>query len=105
MLVIPTVATQNQSLDVLLGNQNCQIELAQKAFGMFINVYVSNALIIGGVICQDRNRIVRDAYLGFIGDLFFYDTQGTDDPTYEGLNSRYFLVYLEPADSALPGPS
>jgi len=42
--------------------------------------------------------LVNDVYLGFSGDLEFVDTQGTDDPTFDGLGTRYQLVYLEPSD-------
>lgn len=61
-------------------------------------MYVSGNLIIAGVICQDRNRIVRDLYLGFIGDLCFIDIQGTSDPIYTGLGDRYVLCYLDSFD-------
>ena len=68
-----------------------------------MDVYVNNALIIGGVICENLNRIVRDAYFGFIGDFMFFDTLTDDngdgsDPYYTGLNSQFLLIYLEVAD-------
>ena len=50
--------------------------------------------------CEDRNRIVRDLYLGFVGDLCFMDTQGTTDPVSPGLGLRYVLVYLDAFDLA-----
>jgi hypothetical protein len=33
--------------------------------------------IVQGVVCQRWNRIVRSGYLGFVGDLAFWDTQGS----------------------------
>jgi hypothetical protein len=42
--------------------------------------------------------MVRETYLGFIGDLSFTDTQGTSDPVYTGLGSRFVLLYLEASD-------
>jgi hypothetical protein len=41
---------------------------------------------------------VRDLYLGFSGDLFFADTQGTNDPYYTDLGTRYLLVYVTPGE-------
>jgi len=41
---------------------------------------------------------VRNTYFGFPGDLAFIDNHGTSDPTYDGLNTRYNLLWLEPAD-------
>jgi hypothetical protein len=98
MLIIPTAPVPSQELSVQLSGQDCRIALYKKTTGMFCDVWVSDFLIIGGVLCLDRNRIVRDAYLGFIGDLAMTDTQGTDDPETAGLGSRWLLTYLEPAD-------
>ena len=60
-----------------------------------------HVLIIGGVICENLNRIVRSLYLGFAGDLAFIDNQGSTDPVYTGLGTRYSLAYIE-ADELLP---
>lgn len=64
---------------------------------LFCDVYLTQNnqtnLVIGGVLCQDRNRIIRDTYLGYSGDLAFIDTQGRDDPTPNGLGSRFVLTY------------
>lgn len=98
MLVIPTVAVPNQTFNVVLAQQAVRIDIAQNDFGMFLTLYIDAAPVAAGVICQDRNRIVRAPYTGFIGDLAFVDTQGTDDPVYTGLNTRWFLVYLEAGD-------
>ena len=100
MLAIPLNAVPSQNLNVTLDGQLCQLSVYQKNSGLYINVSINNVLIIGGVLCLDRNRIVRDAYLGFVGDLGFIDTQGTNDPTYDGLGDRYQLIYLEAADLA-----
>lgn len=98
MLIVPTQPIANQRFNVLLGGQSCTIRLAQRRTGLFLDLYVNNALVLGGVVCRDRDRIVRDAYLGFSGDLTTIDTQGASDPTYAGLGSRYVLAYLDPAD-------
>ena len=102
MQIVPLNANPNQTLTVGLLNQACQINVYQKSGGLFMDVYVNNALIIAGVLCENLNRIVRSLYLGFVGDFVFYDTQGTSDPDYTGLGSRFQLVYLSPHD--LSGP-
>lgn len=98
MLVVPLQATPNQTVTVALNDQNCQINVYTTAGGLFVDLYVDDALIIGGVIAENLNTIVRDTYLGFVGDLVFMDTQGTDDPVYTGLGSRWVLVYLLPSE-------
>ena len=100
MQVVPVQAQASQIVNAQLSGQNCQLRIYQKSTGMFMDVYVGTSLIIGGVICQNLNRIVRDVYLGFVGDLAFSDTQGMDDPTYDGLGTRFLLIYYTPGDLA-----
>ncbi len=100
MQIIPIIDEPSQTLKAKLAGQNCVINLYQKSTGLFCDLYVSDALIVGGVICENLNRIVRSAYLGFTGDLMMMDTQGTDDPSTPGLGSRFLLCYLEASDQA-----
>lgn len=90
----------NQTLAVVLGGQNCRINVYQKYTGLFVDLYVNDQPIVTGVIAEDSNRIVRSIYLGFTGDLIFYDLTGSSDPVYTGLGSRFVLIYLEAADLA-----
>lgn len=98
MEIIPLDPVPSQTLTVSLTNQTCQIAIYQKAYGLFCDLYVNNVLIIGGVICENLNRIVRSLYLGFQGDLMFIDNQGSSDPFWTGLGTRYSLAYLSPSD-------
>lgn len=98
MKTVPLSAIPSQTLNVLLGGQNCTLKVFQKSTGVFVDVSVNNAPIVQGVIGLDRVRIVRYAYRGFIGDLAFIDTQGKNDPDYKGFGTRYFLMYLEASD-------
>ena len=50
------------------------------------------------VVMFNRTLLVREAYLGFIGDFAIVDLQGQDDPDYTGLGNRFVLVYLEPSE-------
>lgn len=98
MLQIPITDTAAQKISVSLANQNVRIELYQKTTGLFCHVYVSDSLVVGGVLCLNLNKIVRDAYRGFVGDLFFWDSQGSNDPSHPGLGTRYQLLYLEASE-------
>lgn len=95
MKIVPLVAVASQTLTVQLGGQPCRINVYQKSTGLYVDLYVSDQLIIGGVLALDRNRIVRSAYLGFLGDLEFADTQGREDPVSTGLGSRFLFCYIE----------
>lgn len=98
MQTVPLQAVPNQTLQVQLGTQACSLNIYQQAYGLYVDLYVNNVLIIAGVIAENLNRIVRSVYLGFVGDFAFVDTQGSTDPVYTGLGDRYQLLYLEPAD-------
>lgn len=98
-LIVPTQPTPAQTLTVNLSNQACQIILSQLSSGLFMDLYVNDNLIIGGVICNNEDRIVRNLYLGFSGDFIFVDEQGEEDPNYLGLGSRFQLVYLTAAEA------
>ncbi len=105
MQIIPTQPLPNQTLQVQLGTQAVVINVWQTAYALFVTVYVGNSLIVSSVIALNLNRVVRSSYLGFDGDLSFFDTQGTGpegptDPVYTGLGSRYQLLYFSEDDLA-----
>lgn len=100
---VPLIPAKSQNLTITLGGQICQINVYQKLYGVFIDLYVGTGLIIGGVYCLNKVRIVRDSYLGFVGDLAFVDTQENDKPFWQGLGSRFILTYLAEADLAILG--
>ncbi len=98
MLLIPLQPVPNQTVSITLAEQACQINVYQKGAFLFLDLLVSNEPIVTGVICQNLNPVVRDAYLGFSGDLAFIDNEGRRDPEYRGLGprptSRFNLAYL-----------
>jgi len=97
-VVVPLQPVASQTVSVALNNQACTINVYTMNDFLFCDLLVSDAPIISGVICQNLNVIVRDLYLGFTGDIAFADTQGSDDPVYTGLGTRWILVYFYPAD-------
>jgi|1185.fasta_scaffold856854_2 hypothetical protein len=98
MIVVPLQDVPSQTVGVTLGNQACEIHVYQRSTGLFFDLTVANQLVVGGVIAHDRNRLVRSAYLGFVGDLAFVDTLGSRDPVYTGLVERYLLIYFAPEE-------
>lgn len=100
MQIVPLQSTPSQTLGIGLAGQQCKINVYQKQPGLFFDLYVAGAVVITGVLCLNLNLLVRNSYLGFVGDLAFVDTQGTSDPDYTGLGARYQLVYLALGDIA-----
>ena len=99
MLEVPLNAVPSQKLSVTLANQPCQLSVYTLADGaLYMDVLLNGIAIAQGVPCLNNNKIVRAAYMGFVGDFMFTDSQGSNDPTYDGLGSRYRLIYLEALD-------
>ena len=101
MLVVPVQSMPNQQIQAGLNNQAVTLNVYQNDFGLFMDVYLSGVVVITGVICWNLNLIVRDAYLGFVGDFVWFDTSGNGaDPVFTGIGSRFILLYLTPQDLA-----
>jgi len=94
-------------LTTLDDGQLVLLKIYTRRYGMFIDISVNGVLEIGAVICENLNRIIRNQYLNdavsFGGDFVFNDTQGTSDPVYTGLGTRYQLIYLTAAELAAIG--
>jgi len=91
----------SQQLQTVLGGQNCQISIYQRADWLFVDVNVNGVDISIAVLARDAVPLVPTTYFGFQGNLVFTDTQGNSDSTYDGLGSRYQLLYLTEAEYAL----
>lgn len=99
MIQIPIVALPNQTLSIVLANQNAQIALRQNGLNMYFDLSVNGTPIVVSRICRDRQRLLLDVeYRGFIGDFSFFDSAGTEQPFFAGIGVRFFLAYLEVAD-------
>lgn len=60
---------------------------------VFLDLYLNDVLVLGGVLARNNVRIVRNTYFGFVGDLSFTDIEGNDDPQWAGLGQRWLLLY------------
>lgn len=117
MQIVPVTNEPNQTLQIVLAGQNCSIELrtldgyagGDLTFGTPVE-YLAFSLDVSGVsitenaLCLNLKRLlINRQYLGFVGDFMFQDTQpdsvtGPSDPQFDGLGTRYVLLYLEAAD-------
>lgn len=101
MQTVPLQPVPSQSTKIVLGGQNCQILIYQKPQGCFVDINADGVDIVVGIIVRDAVPLVCREYTGFIGNLLFIDTQGSDDPAYAGLGDRFSLVYLTAEEYAL----
>lgn len=103
MRTIPITAVPSQTLSVILDRQPAQIMLRQNGASLYLDLRLDGTPIVLTRICRDRQLILTDAqYRGFRGQLMFVDLQGTSDPVYTGLGTRFVLVYL--AAGEVPDP-
>jgi len=101
MQTIPLQPVPAQVSKVVLGGQNCQINIYQKPQGVFVDITADDLEIIVGTIARDIAPLVSREYTGFLGNFLFIDTQGNSDPSYAGFGSRFSLVYLTAEEYAL----
>lgn len=97
-LEVPLQAVPSQQLQIVLGGQNCQIAVYLIGAALFVDLNSNNTDISTAVLALNGIVLVPTVYFGFEGNLVFVDTQGTSDPTYDGLGSRYQLMYVTEAD-------
>lgn len=103
-LVVPVTEAPSQQITITLNGQAVIINLYTKSITIpvlspnqipteppqyqntnpcFVDVYTASGanLVIGGVYVRQGALIVRDTYLGFVGDLSVIDTSGAgEDP-------------------------
>lgn len=84
-----------QEFSCVLDGQNCVITLRQVAEYLFCDLMVEGVQIFSGRRCCVGTDINCYPTPLFSGRLFFVGTLGNSDPQYEGLNSRWILVYEE----------
>ena len=90
---IPLNATASQTLNVILNQRLVRLDVYQRSTGLYMDVWLNDTQIVAGAICQNLNPVVHADYLGLGGDFVFVDTQGSDDPTYDGLGDRFILTF------------
>lgn len=102
MQIITLSPEMSQQFNISLDSVSCTIKLHQHTTGLYLDLWVGTTAVCLGVLCMNANRLVRYSYLrartGFSGDLFFIDSQGSDDPEWSELGSRFQLCYITNAE-------
>lgn len=90
---IPLTNEPNQEFQITLNGQNCTIGVYQKDDSVYLNLWVDNEPIFLGVSALDRVGLKMSDYMGFEGQLWFEDKNGTTNPDYTGFGNRFNLYY------------
>lgn len=88
---IPLRALPNQRLMVDLGGQLVTIRLAMRLGKLYASVSIGKRDLILSRVCLNNEPIVREAYRDFVGELYFTDLQGNNNPEWRELGKRYVL--------------
>ena len=99
MREIPLRPIPNQSLQTILGGQNCTLRFYTREVDCRDSLYCVLAIdqtnVFCGVICQEFFGLKLYRYWPFAGALVFVDMQGEEAPNWRGLGSRWKLLYIE----------
>jgi hypothetical protein len=98
-LIVPLIPAPVQTTSLLLNGARVKLNVYYKYTGLFIDVFINDAPLLYGILCQYNNPIIRDTYLGFPGELVWIDTFGTQaDPTYQGIGGQFCLAFFYPGE-------
>lgn len=100
-LSIPIVAIPNQSLNVVLSNQNCTINLQTRNNKVFMDLFLNNVNIIYGRKLSITPVLPYDYMQSeFIGNFFLLNDDGNViiDPDYRLFGVSQSLIYYTLSD-------
>lgn len=83
-----------QQFNIVLDGLNCAIKLYQRGPRLYMDLATTDKVIFTGAVCLFLSRVNQSPDPDFTGALHFIDTKGYQAPHYEGLNSRWYLVYF-----------
>jgi hypothetical protein len=97
---IPLKQYNDQICNITLNNQSCTIRVFQRSSRLYVDLYVSDNVIILGSKGVLDNGLTRSAPLVwqpsiFVGQLYFYTPQYTPLDDYLKLGKSIFLWYNE----------
>lgn len=93
--IIPVQKLPDQEFLINLDGQECLIHIYLRYTNMYMDLIKDNEILFQGKICLNNVDVIQYTHLNFEGELKFVDTQGMDDPYYEGFNERWFLAYVQ----------
>ena len=99
MMTVPLRQEPNQSLQIVLGEQNCTLRFISRGVNLYCDLAVDQTVIWSGFICRNLVGLKLYDYLAFRGQHYFVDMQGEEDPHWSGLGDRFQLVYVEEGET------
>ena len=88
---IPLQDTPSQKLAVTLAGQNVDLVLTMRLGRLYADVKADGVPVVAGRVCLNLEPIINEKFRPFVGELYFEDLQGSDNPIYGGLGRRFVL--------------
>lgn len=86
---------------VVLNGQNCYFKVLSRRGNLYCGLTIDETPVFDGMICRDRLPLKQSRIQSFAGNIVFMDTEGEEDPRWDGLGSRFRFVYFTD-DEILP---
>ena len=99
MVEIPLQAIPSQEVQVILDSQNCTLSVYWRFGKLYADLLVDSEPVFTGSICQNLQWVNQSPSPLFSGGLIFVDGLGDEAPRWDGLGTRWALLYLD-ADEA-----
>ena len=99
MTEIPLQPIPSQEVQCILGGQNCTLSVYWRWGHLYADLLVDSEPVFQGAICQNLQWVNQSPSILFSGGLVFIDGLGDEAPRWDGLGTRWALLYLD-ADEA-----
>lgn len=97
IVTIPLKPIPAQRFTCPLAGQSYTFWLRQLQSGLYLDLAMQTRPLILGALCLHGTDIIRNPASPLQGTLTFTDTQGSQDPDYTGLGSRFVLQFEDTA--------
>lgn len=98
MKAIQLKPVASQYVSVVVGGQQCSFSIYQKLDGLYFDLTVNGVTICNTRRIRNDVPLLRKSYFNVVGDFIMIDLQGASDPTFDGLGTRYQLLYFGEGD-------
>ncbi len=102
MVEIPLQPIPAQELQCILDGQNCTLSVYWRFGKLYADLLVNSEPVFTGAICQNLQWVNQSPSPDFSGGLIFVDGLGDEAPHWDGLGTRWALLYLDAEEVADP---
>lgn len=92
-LEIPLTAIPFQTVNAVVNGQNYRITVRQLGVALFTSLMVDGAQVTSNVIASVNSGLIPHAQTLANTQIYWVDTQGADNPRYDGLGDRWRLIF------------